>query len=250
MQIQELAAKLQPLGLSEKESRVYIAALFLGPSSVQKISQQADVNRATAYVILDQLAALGLVSQSQQGKKTVFIAEPPESLERIFEHQRNVINEREKELKAILPELQQHERVTNDKAPVVRFYKGIDGVRSVSAENRRHARPNSTVYGMVNYDKAARLFPKVIKSAPASRLNKKISSKVIYSYSKGSIESDSKLLRDTKKSDQPIIADIALYEDRASFATYDQVVGIVIESKEIVAALRQLFDLAWKNQKK
>src|SRR3954471_4470510 len=107
MQIQELAAKLQPLGLADKEARVYVAALFLGPSSVQKIANQADVNRATAYVILDQLADLGLVSQSTEGKKTVYIAEGPEALGNLFERQQDLIKERRHQLQQLLPELSQ-----------------------------------------------------------------------------------------------------------------------------------------------
>src|SRR4051812_15857722 len=110
MQIQELAAQLQQLGLNDKEARVYVAALFLGPSSVQKISEQADINRATAYVILDQLADPGLLRQSQEGKKTVFVAEPPEALEQLSERQQDLIKEPRHQLQRMMPELSEVSR--------------------------------------------------------------------------------------------------------------------------------------------
>ncbi|HUC87270.1 MAG TPA: helix-turn-helix domain-containing protein, partial [Candidatus Saccharimonadales bacterium] len=106
MQIIDLAARLEPLGLTDKEARVYVAALFLGPSSVQRIATQAEVNRATAYVILDQLAEYGLVSQSQEKSKTVYVAEPPEALGTLFTRQQHEIELRKQELKRLLPDLQ------------------------------------------------------------------------------------------------------------------------------------------------
>ena len=84
-----------------------------------------------------------------------------------------------------------------------------------------------------------------------TRLKKKISSKIIYSTSSREIQSDIKLLRETTKSMTPVPADINLYSERAAFWTYkgDESIGIIIESKEIVAALRLLFEKAWINKK-
>src|SRR5665647_1274883 len=88
MQIIEMAAKLQSIGLTDKESRVYVAALFLGPSSVQKIAEQAGINRPTAYDILDQLGDYGLMSQSIENKKSVYVAEGPDAIERWLDHEK------------------------------------------------------------------------------------------------------------------------------------------------------------------
>ncbi|HSX14429.1 MAG TPA: helix-turn-helix domain-containing protein [Candidatus Saccharimonadales bacterium] len=250
MQITELAAKVQTLGLSDKEAKVYVAALFLGPASVQKIAQQADVNRATAYVILDQLAELGLVAQSTEGKKTVFVAEGPDMLERLFERQMEQVEERRKELQALLPELEQTNRTQSSSAPIVRFYKGKEGVEAVGREFSRKSTPGSVSYGLVNYDEVDKISPSILKTTPKQRLKKKISSKIIYSYRK-TVPSDPKLLRQTIKIDEPVKADISLRNDQAAFSTYagKDTISVLIESREIVGALKQLFELAWdKNQ--
>jgi hypothetical protein len=76
MQITELAAKLRS-SLTDKQAKsTYLSFWVL---RVHKDAQQAEVNRATTYVILDELAEMGLVSQST-GQKTVFEAEPLEHL--------------------------------------------------------------------------------------------------------------------------------------------------------------------------
>ena len=81
----ELKKELEHLGLSEKESRVYLAALELGPSPVQDISHKAHVNRATTYVMIEALSARGLLSTFQKGKKRFYAAESPDRLLTIVE---------------------------------------------------------------------------------------------------------------------------------------------------------------------
>src|SRR5262245_19671921 len=124
MQIANLARKLEAVGLSEKQAKVYVAALFLGPAPVQRIAEQSEVNRATTYVILDELAAMGLVSTSVEGKKTVFVAEPPEAIERYLTSIEKEVVERKENLKKSLSDLKDVSRVEVDDAPVVRFFKG------------------------------------------------------------------------------------------------------------------------------
>ncbi len=253
MQITELAAKLQSVGLTDKQARVYVSALFLGASSAQKIAQQAEVNRATTYVILDELAEMGLVSQSTEDKKTVFVAEPPEALGRYLEAQKASLETKKAELKDLLPELKQSSRAEADEAPVVRFYRGLEGINTTAADARRKARPGSVMYTMSNYDEVVKFFPDVFKTGPKNRLKKKISSKVIYSYS-STLPSDPALKRETLRIPEPIKADVTLYEDRAHLVTYGQdgaqLTGVIIESKDIVGVLRQLFEMAWSKQKK
>ncbi len=249
MQIIELATKLQSVGLSEKQARVYVAALFLGPSAVQKIAEQAEINRATTYVILDELAAMGLVSESTEGKKTVFVAEPPQSIERYLDAQNKQISDKQDELKNILPSLKEVSRSSDGvETPVVRFYKGIEGLRSKTSIYARKAKPKSQVYGFSNFDEVLKEFPDILQSGPNLRQRKKISSKLMYSLSSGEIKSDKKILRETRKIDQPIAADINIYENAVVISTYKgkDSVGVAIESKDIASAMKQLFELAWK----
>lgn len=252
MQLIELAAKLQSVGFSEKQAKVYVAALFLGPSAVQKIAEQAEVNRATAYVILDELAQMGVVSESTQGKKTVYVAEPPEAIDRYLENQAQEIVSKKSELKNLLPGLKEVSRSTDaDDTPVVRFYKGQEGSKAVNAYYKRKAHSGEEIYGMTNVDEVLKINPNILIENPKNRMRKKISSKLIYSYVDGEVKTDRSIMRETKKLNEPVKADINLYKNAVAIATYNSKnpVGIVIESKEITEVLRQLFELAWKGQK-
>lgn len=250
MQIANVAKKLESVGLTEKQAKVYVAALFLGPAAVQRIAEQAEVNRATTYVILAELADMGLVSESTEGKKTVYVAEPPEAIDRYLNAMEKAIDDRKAQLKGVMTELKEASRIEVEDAPVVRFFKGPEAAQAVSAYLRRKSKRNSEVYSMTNVDEVLRLFPDILKTNPSDRQKKSITSKVIYS---GDIQiaSDAKSGRRVKRSTKPILGDINIYEDRMSILSYrgDDSVGVIIEGREIVAVLRQLFELAWQNEK-
>lgn len=253
MQLEALSRKLEGLGLSEKQARVYVAALFLGPAPVQRIAEQAGVNRATAYVILDELIALGLVSESSAKTKTMYVAESPEALQRLIEREEQAVQEKREKTKELLPELAGMQRAPLAAAPIVRFYRGKEGVKSISEYLRRKAKPKTTIYALNNFDEVVKIFPDIFTANPKARLAKNIASKLFYFY-KDEILSDKTLLRSTKRLPYPVLADINLYEDRAALLTYSddpkKLTGILIESPEIVGALRQLFELAWEAQER
>src|SRR6185436_5706207 len=99
-------AELKKLGLKDKEAAVYLSCLQLGPSPVQPIARKAKVVRATTYVVLESLMNRGLITKYKEGKKTLFSAEPPRQLMRLLEKEREDIQEKQRELEHILPELQ------------------------------------------------------------------------------------------------------------------------------------------------
>ena len=118
------------VGLSDKEARVYVAMLELGPASVQEISQRSDVNRATTYLMLDALKERGLVSSYEDAKKTVYVAETPKKLVDLIEQEARSIDEKREKVVFFVPELEALYRTQRNK-PVVRFYEGEEGLRSL-----------------------------------------------------------------------------------------------------------------------
>lgn len=251
MQIANLAKKLEAVGLTEKQAKVYVAALFLGPAPVQRIAEQAEVNRATTYVILDELAAMGLVSTSVEGKKTVFVAESPEAIERYLNSIEKDINERKDSLKHAMSDLKDISRIEADDAPVVRFFKGPEAAQAVSSYLKRKAKKNTVVYAMTDIDEVMRVFPDIMKQNPIQRKKKNIGSRLFYS---GSIDvlTDNSLNRKSRRLPSRALGDVNIYDDRMTILIYrgGDSVGVIIESKEIVAVMRQLFELAWSKQSK
>jgi sugar-specific transcriptional regulator TrmB len=251
MQITNLAKRLELAGLSEKQALVYVAALFLGPAAVQRIAEQSGVNRATTYVILAELAEMGMVSETTEGKKTVYVAEPPEAIERHLNSLEKEIEARKDELKKSMKELKDVSRVEVADAPVVRFFKGPEAISAMEAYSKRKARSNEVVYSVADVDEVMKLYPNILQAGPARRKKKNIHSKMFVSGSQ-EVPSDSKIGRETKKINEKAKGDVSIYDDRMTILSYkgDESTGVIIESKEIVAVMRQLFELAWEKQNK
>jgi len=251
MQITNLAKRLELAGLSEKQARVYVAALFLGPAAVQRISEQSDVNRATTYVILAELADMGLVSETTEGKKTVYVAEPPEAIERYLNSIQKDIETRKDELKKSMKELKEVSRVEVADAPIVRFFKGPEAAIAVSDYLKRKAKKAEIVYAMSDIDEVLKMFPEILSESPKRRMKKGITSKIFYSGSTA-LSDDPRSGRSTKKLKNKATGDVNIYDDRMTILSYkgEESTGVIIESKEVVAVMRQLFDLAWEKQNK
>ena len=101
-----LELELKKIGFSDKEAKVYLALLELGEAGVQTIAKKSAVNRATTYVVLEELKKQGIVSTVEKDKKTVFVADAPRALLRMFRTQERKIKEHEEDFKKALPELE------------------------------------------------------------------------------------------------------------------------------------------------
>ena len=71
---------LEQLGLTEKESKIYLTSLRIGPASMQVLARKAGVDRGTAYHVAQTLTGKGLFESVQEGKRPLFRATDPRRL--------------------------------------------------------------------------------------------------------------------------------------------------------------------------
>jgi sugar-specific transcriptional regulator TrmB len=253
MNLPQLALRVQSLGLSEKQAKVYVANLFLGSTTVQKIAEQAQVSRPSAYDILDELVELRLVTRSSLDNKTVFVAAEPVVLADILKAQADEVFRRRSRLEEMLPQLEEIDRRAARIMPEVRFVHGKEGVDAAWAYLHRTAESGEEVLRMANHDQVVRLHPEHFETDPEVRLKKKLSSKQLYYNSRREVPSDRSSLTETARLYEPFPADITLHNDKAVLLSYGEDkalwTGVVIENKNIVETLRQLFMLAWNSKK-
>lgn len=121
------------LNISEKEARVYLANLGLGPSTVQKIAKKAGLPRSSTYLLTEELKEKGLISQTKVGKKTIFTPSPPAKLIQLAEEQKEKGEKAIKELSRLLPQLKALHQKTPTK-PSVCFYEGFEGIKTIFEE--------------------------------------------------------------------------------------------------------------------
>jgi HTH-type transcriptional regulator, sugar sensing transcriptional regulator len=237
--------ELVHLGLSEKESKVYIAVLELGKTSVQNISKKAEVNRATTYVIIESLMKKGLVSSIDEQKKQFFYAESPEKLKMLFESQELEIIRKLDYLDKLLPELRALNPKSSDR-PIVKYYEGREGVAAMNKEF--HKAKNQISRMIYSVDMVKKTFEEdERKKSREDRIKSGIKSKVLYTYKNGILETTEDGERKKIPYDKfPINADIAIFDNKIRIASLgDKIFGIIIEDKEIVDTFISIFELAW-----
>ena len=126
--METIPLELRKLGLTEKEVRVYLAGLELGPNSVQNISKKAGLTRPTTYEIIKNLEKKGLFAEAKEKKKKHFLAQSPEKILGILRTQKREIEEREREFIRIIADL---EAKYSKEKEGVKLFKGKEGLKAL-----------------------------------------------------------------------------------------------------------------------
>ncbi len=175
----EFITELKKLGLKDKEAAVYVACLQLGPSPVQNIARKAKVVRATTYVILEGLMQMALVTHYKEGKKTLFVAEPPRQLGTLIDKQKAELDEKQEELDELLPQLQVIMKAGEGR-PSVRYFAGLDGLRAMRQEMVMYTQPGGEWYHFTPMDHLNAIFPQEEVKYVRQRIAKHIKAKTLF----------------------------------------------------------------------
>lgn len=243
---------LQEIGLNEKEAAIYLALLQVDNASVIDVSKKTKINRSTVYVVLEGLMKKGLVSEAQIGKKVHYQAEPPERLETFVERQKTMLEEQQKRLKDIIPQIKSVQRESGER-PLVKYFDGKEAAyQDTSAFFSEGMEKEDTGYFVFNRDLIEEVFTsKEIEDVAKKRPALNIKAVSIYNYSKNELQSDD--LTDRTRVDSamfPIKCDMSVYEDRIEIVTLGKrVSSIFIQSRDVADTLKTLIKLAKKGAK-
>jgi sugar-specific transcriptional regulator TrmB len=240
---------LQDIGLNDKEATVYLALLSVEHASVLDLAKKTKIKRPTVYIVLDALAKKGLVSETTFGKKTHYYAEPPERLETFVEKRKIALEESQKTLKDVIPQLKSVQRESGEK-PIVKYFEGREGIISMLEELFAGV-PNEKdgeTYLVYPKDQLDDLFTTQEREKYRSiRISRNIKSKVLYTSEKGERASDTtgdRIKIDSSK--YPISCDISIYEDKVRISILGKKMsGIFIRNKDFAETLRSLFKLSF-----
>ncbi len=248
-------------GLSESQAKAYVVLIQQGQLSPPQLALQIKESRTNCYMILERLEELGLVKKNEQQKKLVYQPENPVALERLIENRRNEILQTEKELKNNLPTLLNYFYTYQNK-PGVKFFEGKDGIHKMYEDQLR---VRKDVYfirseGDINL-LGNKLYTIIEKRHQLGIVVHGIEegTEKLMQYSK---ENDERLGRDMNFFPQGAYTEpvnLYTYGDKTAIISFGkETIGILIESPQIAAAMRQLFTflqigattmLEWKQAK-
>lgn len=165
---------LQNFGLSQIESKIYLALLENGSSTADKISQKSGIHRRTIYDNIEKLLAKGLVSYIIKGGKKYFNAAEPQRLKDMLREKKEQLDEQEKALEKLLPELSLAQK-SSDEGQEVNVYKGKEGVKTILWDILRTKQPNCVIGAHSNEE-----FKDMLARFHKERVKRKIGNRMIF----------------------------------------------------------------------
>ena len=239
-----LKKELKNAGLSENESRVYLAALELGETNISRIAKKSGIKRTTTYLVIDTLRSKGLINTYKKKNKTVFFAEDPRKIQENMHEQKNAIDR-------IMPELLSFANLI-DKKPIIRFFEGHDGIKDLFKDVLKY--PNQEVLEWYSesyiHDFEEKFFSDYFTP-------KRIASKIWVR----AILPDNEIIRRLVKKNQTelrrvkllapekyhIKIEINIYgKNKISIISFKEEMGLIIESAKIHDSMKNIFELMWE----
>lgn len=235
-----------------------MAALERGEASVSDLSRHSGIHRVACYPLIDELVQKKLLKQTEGTSGKIISAAHPRQLKAILQKQQRELRKMELKYEDVLPELTALFKGAVVR-PRVQFYEGISGLEAINADivdtmkeinvrkrtiqsyanpNVVHERFTDYVYqegGIIDLRKEHSIFNRVI--AVDGPITQDITQR------------DKEELRETivlSEKQFPFRNDITLYGNKmAIMALRTELIGVVIESAEIIQDQCALFELAW-----
>ena len=238
---------LNQLGFSKNETKIYLAALESGQNSAQNIAEKASLQRTTTYSVLEVLVKRGVVAKTKIKGKTRFLAESPDKLTYL-------LSELQNNLKKVLPELQAIYNQSEVKPKII-FYEGDHAIQKVYDDTLAEKPAeilewNTNAYFQnPNVDKDYEYLKKRVDlNIHAKRIVEK-DSVWEFRHQKNDEKELSQTLTVPKEIFSPKI-EINIYNNKIAFMNYAENMSVIIESKAIAEAMKQIYELSWVGAKK
>ncbi|HII15141.1 MAG TPA: hypothetical protein HA362_02410 [Nanoarchaeota archaeon] len=237
---------IKDIGLTNSEIAVYTALLKLGSVKVGDLMKQISLHRSRIYEAINRLSDKGLVSYVIRNNVKYFEASDPERLITQIQEQKEKLNEKEKSIKKIIPELKKQvsSLMPHSEAHV---FIGKEGFKTVRNDVLKQ---NQDIYLIGAIGKENRVLKYFFANFERTRIQNNIKWHVLF---------DSKL-KNKKITKLPLMearflpkeysspAVINIYADRVVNVLWkgDNPICFMIINKEIADSYKKWFGLLWK----
>lgn len=238
---------LKEVGLTEKEARIYLAGLELGPVSIIDLARKTKENRTSLYHTVEGLIKRGFFTIIKKGNKKLYSPEDPGLLKRAAQQRLDQVSGIVKDLLAL--------QKKGSLKPIMHMYDGMEGIKAVFQETI-YAK-EKTIYGFTGIEHLATasksLMDFLLNEYTALRKKNGVFAKLIIPDTPGGRTyhaSDNEKFRESRF----VSAD--KYNFPSEYLVYDDVVcllafsereqfAITIQSKAMADTMKMIFNFMW-----
>lgn len=242
----ETLETLRKFGLAEKEAKVYLSLLGLDEALASEVAAKTNIARQLIYDLFERLIELGLVSFVIKDNKKYFKAAPPEQLI-------SILQEKEKSLLEIMPELKKIESFEEHKKPKIEVYEGIEGMKTILNDVLRTEIKELIVYG--SSKSSFEVMPIFMENWHNRRIKQKLKVRIIYNKT-GETEQRIKEFKHTLKLMEVKFLSVEVLTPTATLIYGNKIAltvwlknepyATLIESKELKEVYKEYFEAIWK----
>lgn len=245
--MKDIAPILKSLGFLESETKTYLAALASGPSTVKDLTKQVNLSRQAIYVAIESLTERGIMSSALIGKKRFYSAERPEKLLAYAKRREAAMDENIKDLEQAIPDLELH---AGGERPSIRVLEGKEGLRAylvdLSKENPQ------TIHELTDRAALLKMVSQEEDLGPIRKHLRKTNSflKALYSGPINGNRPNSEIY-ELPKEFAGFGADITVYGNTIVMVSLgEKMQTVIIEDGRLAAAMRVIFEVAFKEAKR
>lgn len=244
-----MSETLKQLGLSEKETEVYLAMLRTGSTGAAAIARTAGLPRQTTYSLLEELVTQGFVEQSDKKGVRQYYADP-NAIGKLVTRRKEELDRAKKALDEEIPKLLSENR-RGISLPVVQYYEGQEGLKRLFEDILdTHKSPKAKSFRGFGINRLYGGMESYMRDFLKRRHKLGVTTNLFIADAPdnfGIKGPDTTLGRDIKRLDiDEQEAGIYLAGKKAYFFSYKDNMGVMIENQAITEYLKQAFDALWR----
>jgi sugar-specific transcriptional regulator TrmB len=242
---------LSALGLTHEEGEVYLSLLAKGEQGILELSRELNIPRTTVYRICDKLVKQGLAVWSVGERGRTIAPVNTETLDhRLGEKQQEL-----KDLEAVIVNLKAlaHSSLKSEAFTSIRRYTGRKGMKQLIWNTLSS---KSDIVGYSIYGRKKIIGDKFSSKVIAEAKQRGIKDRVIINKRhlknaldalEGSPQKDYQTVRVVEDKNFYVSGDTYIYDNiyAVNFWDDNEIIGVEIQNKEIVAMQRAIFEQMW-----
>lgn len=245
---------LKEIGMTDSEIKVYQALILLGETTTGPIIKKAKIASSKVYELINKLSQKGLVTTYKRNNVKYFKAVEPERLLDYIEEKKKNLEKKEKQLKKLMPALNQLYK-EKQKDFEVEVFKGYKGAYNCFIEMIHELKKDEEflVIGGGNTPSTNKRTKLFFENIHRKRSEKGITLKIIFSEARRKSYNKMSIFPNTIARYLPYgtPSTINIYKDTTILLTMSpEPAAIRIKEKNITSSYRKYFEQMWAMAKK
>ncbi len=241
-----LEDKLEKVGISKAEAKLYLALTRLGSSATGLIIRETGLRKSTVYESLGRLMEKGLVSYVIKNNIKFFEASDPERLVDFIDEQKRELEENRDDIKKIMPDLKSMGSPLKPHAEA-HVLIGVEGFKTMRRDVLKHAKGEHLLLGAISREPV--IMPQFWTWFNRERVKRKIKMRVLHQQNtKEKPLSAGDMEMKFLPKDITIPAVINIYGDRVVSLVWkdSNPICFMLINKDISDSYRKYFEVLWK----